>query len=145
MKKLVWGVRAAACLLVAISAFGQTAPPPPPPPEPLNDEMGSLVLRPHKQVTTSSEFHSLKLAQGNDLWYAGGGAFQPWTFGYSGRATEGRTALGNLYDTNLEYRFNRHFTFTGYVGYMQGLTVMKFIYPAGKDARFGLVEMLFKF
>ena len=111
----------------------------------LNDEMGSLVLRPHMQVTTSSEFHSLKLAQGNDLWYAGGGAFQPWTFGYSGRATEGRTALGNLYDTNLEYRFNRHFTFTGYVGYMQGLTVMKFIYPAGKDGRFGLVEMLFKF
>ena len=111
----------------------------------LNDPMGSLVLRPHKQVTTSSEFHSLKLAQGNDLWYAGGGAFQPWTFGYSGRATGGRTALGNLYDTNLEYRLNRHFTFTGYVGYMQGLTVMKFIYPAGKDARFGLVEMLFKF
>ena len=111
----------------------------------LNDGMGSLTLRPHKQITTSSEFHSLKLAQGNDLWYAGGGAFQPWTFGYSGRATGGRTALGNLYDTNLEYRLNRHFTFTGYVGYMQGLTVMKFIYPAGKDARFGLVEMLFKF
>ena len=22
----------------------------------------------------------------NDLWYLGGGAYQPWTFGYTGRA-----------------------------------------------------------
>jgi hypothetical protein len=111
----------------------------------INDEMGSLVLRPLKKVTTSSEFHSLKLSSGNDLWYAGGGAYQPWTFGFSGRATGGATSLGDLWDTNVEYRFNRYFTFTGYLGYLEGMSVMRTIYPAGKDARMGLVEVLFKF
>jgi hypothetical protein len=111
----------------------------------LNDIMGSLVLRPHKQITTSSEFHSLKLSQANDLWYAGGGVFQPWTFGFSGRATNGRASLGNLYDTSIEFRLNRHFTFTGYVGYLQGLAVMESIYPAGKDGRFGYAEVLYRF
>ena len=53
------------------------------------DSFGSLVLRPHPKVTVSSEFHSLRLSNANDLWYSGGGAYQPWTFGYTGRSTSG--------------------------------------------------------
>lgn len=108
------------------------------------DAFGSLILRPHAKITVSSEFHSLRLTSPNDLWYSGGGAYQPWTFGYAGRAVSGRRSLGNLYDTNVEYRANRHATFTGYLGYTQGLAVMKEIYPAGKDGRFGYLEALFK-
>jgi hypothetical protein len=108
------------------------------------DAFGALVLRPHAKVTISSEFHSLRLTNPNDLWYSGGGAYQPWTFGYTGRSTSGRRSLGNLYDTSVEYRPNHHMTFTGYLGYTQGLSVMELIYPADKDGRFGYLEALFR-
>jgi len=104
-----------------------------------------LILRPHPKVTVSSEFHALRLSDPNDLWYAGGGVFQPWTFGYSGRATSGRRSLGNLYDTSVEYRTNRRLTLTGYFGYTQGLAVMEQIYPKGKDGKFGYLEALLRF
>jgi hypothetical protein len=108
------------------------------------DAFGALILRPHAKVTISSEYHSLRLTNPNDLWYAGGGAFQPWTFGYTGRSTSGRRSLGNLYDTSAEYRANRHMTFTAYLGYTQGLAAMQQIYPAGKDGRFGYLEAMFR-
>jgi hypothetical protein len=108
------------------------------------DAFGALILRPHTKVSVSSEFHALRLSNPNDLWYSGGGAFQPWTFGYTGRATSGRRSLGNLYDTSVEYRATRYATFTAYFGYTQGLAVMQQIYPAGKDGRLGYLEALFR-
>ena len=108
------------------------------------DAFGALILRPHAKVTISSEYHSLRLTNPNDLWYSGGGAFQPSTFGYTGRSTSGRRSLGNLYDTSAEYRANRHVTFTAYLGYTQGLAAMRQIYPAGKDGRFGYLEAMFR-
>ncbi len=108
------------------------------------DAFGSLMLRPHSQVTISSEFHSLRLTNANDLWYSGGGAFQPWTFGYNGRATSGKRSLANLYDTSVEYRANRHMTLTAYLGYAQGKAVMQQIYPAGANGQFGYLEALFR-
>jgi hypothetical protein len=109
------------------------------------DAFGALILRPRAKVTVSSEFHSLRLSDANDLWYVGGGVFQPWTFGYTGRNASGRRSLANLYDTNLEYRVNPKLTLTAYVGYAQGLAVMERIYPQGKDARLGYLEMLYRF
>jgi hypothetical protein len=109
------------------------------------DTFAILILRPHAKVTVSSEFHSLRLTDTNDLWYSGGGAFQPWTFGYTGRSTSGKRSLGNLYDTSVEYRVNRKLTLTGYFGYTQGLAVMEQIYPNGKDGKFGYLEGLFRF
>ena len=109
------------------------------------DRFGSLILRPHAKVTVSSEFHALRLSNANDLWYGGGGVFQPWTFGYVGRPTSGRRSLGNLYDTSIEYRATARTTFTGYFGRTQGLAAMEQIYPAGKSGNFGYVEAAFKF
>lgn len=109
------------------------------------DRFGAFILRPHAKITVSSEFHALRLSNPNDLWYSGGGAFQPWTFGYAGRATSGKRSLGNLYDTSLEYRTSRHVTFTGYFGYAQGLAAMEQIYSQGKDGEFGYLEALFRF
>lgn len=109
------------------------------------DGFGILILRPHSKVTVSTEFHALRLSNANDLWYSGGGVFQPWTFGYSGRATSGRRSLGNLYDTGVEYRVNRKLTLSAYMGYTQGLAIMEQIYPNGKDGRFGYLEFLHRF
>ena len=95
------------------------------------DTFGMLILRPHAKVTVSSEFHALRLSNANDLWYAGGGVYQPWTFGYSGRAAGGRGSLANLYDSSVEFRMDRHATFTGYFGYAQGRAAIAAIYPRG--------------
>ncbi len=109
------------------------------------DLLGSLILRPHGPVTVSSEFHSLRLSNAHDLWYSGGGVYQPWTFGYAGRATSGNRSLGNLYDTTVEYRATRKLTLAAYLGYTQGLASMEQIYPQDKDGRFGYLEFLWKF
>ncbi len=109
------------------------------------DRFGILILRPHAKVTVTSEFHALRLSDTNDLWYSGGGLFQPWTFGYSGRATSGKRSLGNLYDTGAEYRVNRRLSLAGYFGYTQGLASLAQIYPAGKDGRFGYLELTQRF
>jgi hypothetical protein len=109
------------------------------------DRYGILQLRPHTKVTISSEFHAIRLTDPNDFWYSGGGAYQPWTFGYTGRATSGKRSLGNLYDTGVEYRMNKRVTLNAYLGYTQGLAVLEQIYPAGKDGKFGYLEGLFRF
>ena len=109
------------------------------------DRYAILLLRPHPKVTVSSEFHSLRLSNANDFWYSGGGAYQPWSFGYTGRATSGRRSLGNLYDTGIDYRLNRQVTLSGYLGYTQGLAALEQIYPHGKDGKFGYLELLYRF
>ena len=109
------------------------------------DRFGILILRPHPKVTVNSEFHSLRLSNVNDFWYSGGGIYQPWTFGYNGRSTSGRSSLGNLYDSSIEYRTNRKLTLTGYFGFTQGLAAMEQIYPKGKDGNFGYLEMMYRF
>jgi Alginate export len=109
------------------------------------DRFGMLILRPHAKVTVSNEFHALRLSNANDLWYSGGGVYQPWTFGYVGRPVSGRRSLGNLYDTSVEYRPNRRLTLTAYFGFTQGLAAMERIYPAGKNGEFGYVEAMYRF
>lgn len=109
------------------------------------DIFGSLTLRPHKDWVFKSEVHGLALADGNDLWYAGGGAFQPWTFGYQGRATGGRTGLGQLYDVSADWNVNRRLAIAGYAGFMHGGEVQKFIYPDGSNGSFGYLELIWKF
>ncbi len=109
------------------------------------DLYGILLLRPNANLTVSSEFHSLRLANRNDLWYSGGGAFQPWTFGYTGRSASAARSLASLYDTQLDYRLNRSVSLTAYLGYAQGLAAMEQIYSKGKDGRFGYLELFYRF
>jgi hypothetical protein len=109
------------------------------------DAFGALIVRPHAKLSISNEFHSLRLADANDLWYSGGGVYQPWSFGYTGRSTSGQRSLGNLYDSSTEYRVSRHLTLTAYFGYTQGLAAMEQIYTQGKDGTFGYLETLIRF
>jgi hypothetical protein len=109
------------------------------------DLFASLILRPHKAVTIRSDARSLRLANRNDLWYLGGGAFQPWTFGYIGRATNGTRSLANLYDVSVDYNPIAQMTLTGYYGFADGRSVAQTIYPNGKNGNFGYLEFLYRF
>lgn len=110
-----------------------------------HDRMAMLILRPHPKVTWSGEYHGLRLTTGNDLWYLGGGAFQPWSFGFPGRATPRSKSLANLYDSSLEVRPRPDLALTFYYGHVQGLSAAAAIYPRGKDANFGYIEALYRF
>ena len=109
------------------------------------DVFGELVLRPVKKVTIRSDIHSLRLANRNDLWYSGGGAFQPWTFGYTGRTSNGQLGLATLCDVSADYAVNAHVAIGTYYGHAAGKLVMQSIYPLGKNANLGFLEMTFKF
>jgi hypothetical protein len=111
------------------------------------DAHGSLTLRPSKVFSIRGEVHALRLASGADLWFQGGGAFQPWSFGYIGRpsgAASGQPGLANLYDVSADWTINPRVSVNLYYGHAQGLRTVESIYR-GKDANLGYVELMYKF
>ncbi|MBM3813344.1 MAG: hypothetical protein FJW20_17100 [Acidimicrobiia bacterium] len=111
-----------------------------------NEDFGTmLMLRPHAKVTFNAEAHALRLANRNDLWYLGGGAFQPWSFGYIGRPSNGARSLANLFDTGVDLRVTPQVTLSGYFGYAIGKSVTAAIYPRDKDGSFGYMELMYRF
>ena len=109
------------------------------------DAFGELVLRPSKAVTARIDVHSLALASSKDLLYNGGGVYQPWTFGYTGRPSYGQSGLATLYDASLDYTVNQHFAFAAYYARAQGKLVLQDIYPKGRNANFGYLEANYRF
>ncbi len=109
------------------------------------DFFGMSTVRPHKAVTIKGEYHALRLADRNDLWYIGGGAFQPWSFGYQARPVGGASSLANLYDVSTDWTVNAHVAATVYYGYAQGRAVTQLIYPRGKNGHLGYLELNYKF
>lgn len=111
----------------------------------MRDAFAELALRPSKKLMLRSDMHSLQLASANDLWYQGGGAFQPWTFGYTGRASNGNASLGNLYDISADYTINRNLAFATYFGHLDGGALPYSIYPKDGNANMGFIELDCKF
>lgn len=109
------------------------------------DFYGSAVFRLPRSFTVRSELHALRLANAQDLWYAGGGAFQSNTFGYTGRASGGARSLANVWDVSLDVPLRYGFSVTTYYGYAWGKSVMASIFPGGTNGQFGYVETNFRF
>lgn len=109
------------------------------------DAFGMLILRPHAKITVTPEFHALHLSNSRDLWYSGGGVFQPWTFGYAGRAAVGGAkSLASLYDFSLEWRARKDVTIAGYLGHATGGDVVKSIYPRGSGGTLAYIEVMWR-
>lgn len=104
----------------------------------------SMFRLPHSFVFRS-ELHALRLADANDLWYSGGGAFQPHTFGYTGRASAGNRSLANVWDVSMDVPLRYGFSLTTYYAHAWGKSVVESIYPSGANAQFGYVETNFTF
>jgi hypothetical protein len=110
-----------------------------------SDAFAELILRPSKTVTVRTDVHALRLADANDLWYQGGGAFQASTFGYAGRPSGGHADLATLGDVSGDVAINRHVSVGAYFSYAAGQAVTQSIYTGATAARFGYVEMLLRF
>ncbi|HWQ56113.1 MAG TPA: alginate export family protein [Bryobacteraceae bacterium] len=105
----------------------------------------SGILRPHRTVTIKSEARFLTLASRDDLWYLGGGAFQPDSFGFVGRPSQAFRGLANLYDVSIDWQASSAILVTGYVGHARGRGVVRAIYPEGTDATLGCLELVYRF
>jgi len=111
-----------------------------------NTDVSALVLlRPGPKLALRSEAHALWLTSRQDLWYQGGGAFQPRTFGYSGRPGGGNRGLGNLWDISADYQFSPQWALGFYYAHVWGKGVMRSIYPNGPNSNFGYTELLYRF
>jgi hypothetical protein len=108
------------------------------------DVFGELTLKPMKSLAVRADVHALRLADVNDLWYSGGGAFQPATFGYSGRPSNGSAGLARLYDISGDYALNPRVSLGMYFGYANGGSVASAIYASG-GARLAYGELLYRF
>ena len=109
------------------------------------DFYGSAVFRLPRSFAIRSELHALRLANSQDLWYGGGGAFQSNTFGYTSRPSSGARSLANVWDVSLDVPLKYGFSITTYYGYAWGKSVVEKIFPAGPNAQFGYVETNFRF
>jgi hypothetical protein len=109
------------------------------------DFYGSAAFRLPRAVAVRSELHALRLANAADLWYAGGGAFQSNTFGYTGRATGGARSLANVWDLSVDIPLRYGFSVTPYYARAWGKAAISRIFPAGTTAQFGYVETTYRF
>ena len=109
------------------------------------DAFSEVMLRPTKQLTIRSDVHGLWLSNKNDLWYSGGGAFQPSSFGFNGRPSNGGKSLATLYDISGDYKWKYGFSFCLYFGYAVGGDVIKKIYPTNSNGALGYSELNYRF
>jgi TorA maturation chaperone TorD len=114
----------------------------------LEDVFGELRIRPLEKLTLRGDVRHLRLSSRQDLWYAGGGAFQEQTFGYLGRPANSQAGLGTLFDFSLDFAATPTTTLTFYAGGVRGGAVQAAIYPAGGNspaARFLYLELIQRF
>jgi alginate export protein len=109
------------------------------------DVYGTLNLRPVSKLSLRSEAHALRLASASDLWYLGGGAFQPRSFGYTGRPSNGNRGLANVWDISADYQVTRSFSATLYYGRAWGKGVVAAIYPKDANGQYVFLETNFHF
>lgn len=109
-----------------------------------SDAFGEVALSPWRKIGVRGSVHAIRLASPDDLWYQGGGAFQPSTFGYAGRTSNLHTPLSTLTDASADVTLSSRVTLSGYLAYAAGRAVTDAIYGIG-GARFGYVELIVRF
>jgi Alginate export len=109
------------------------------------DFYGTLNLHPSRKLMLRSEAHALRLARAADLWYLGGGAFQPQTFGYTGRPSNGSRSLANVWDVSADYQITPWFSTTLYYAHAWGKSVIAGVYPNSRTGQLAYLETNLRF
>jgi hypothetical protein len=103
-----------------------------------------LVWKPHPRIGLRADVRWLRLAEGDDLLYAGGGATSDGVFGYTGTATGGRKSLGVLADVTLAVQLTRQLGVQLYWGHVFGGSGLEHAYHDG-DADYAFAELSLAF
>ncbi len=109
------------------------------------DLYATFNVKPVSKLGLRSEVHTLRLASSSDFWYSGGGAFQPKTFGFTGRPSNTNRGLANVWDMSADYQFTHSFAATLYYGHAWGKGVISAIYPKDANGQLIFLETNFHF
>jgi hypothetical protein len=108
------------------------------------DLFAELILHPSKKLAVRADVHRLRLSNANDLFYAGGGAFQDNSFGYAGRPSGGDKNLATLFDISLDYNLSPQSSLGLYLSHTRGGSVIRNIYN-GDTLNYAYLEWTQKF
>lgn len=108
------------------------------------DEFVQVIDRPSKKLELRSDLHFLQLTASGDLWYQGGGAFDSHVFGYTGRPSGGRNSFASTADISSDYQLTPALALNLYYSHSFRRSVIAADYPAGHDANFGYLELVYK-
>jgi hypothetical protein len=108
------------------------------------DGFVQLMDKPTKKLALRSDVHWLKLTQGNDFWYQGGGAYDNKVFGFTGRPGNGVTPFASVWDVSADYQATKSLAVNFYYARSWGKEVISLIYPQNKNEQFGYVEMVYR-
>ncbi len=109
-----------------------------------SDAFLELLLRPHECVLVRTDVHWLRVTEGRDLWYSGGGATSNTFFGYAGSPANGRHGLATLADVSVTVTLHERLTLEAYYGHAFGRTVVGQTF-AGRGADYGFLEATFSY
>lgn len=107
------------------------------------DGFVQIVDRPAKRLELRADIHWLRLSASQDLWYSGGGAFDNKVFGYVGRTSNGHASLASVADISSDLQATKNLAVNFYYAYASGKSVVTTIYPVGRNAQFGYVELVY--
>ncbi|MGC1784613.1 MAG: alginate export family protein [Acidobacteriaceae bacterium] len=108
------------------------------------DRFVQVIDTPAKHLILRSDVHGLQLTSNNDLWYQGGGAFDNKVFGYTGRPSNGHSSFATTADLSADWQTTRSIGVNFYYARAWGKSVISAIYPAGENAQFGYVELVYR-
>lgn len=100
-----------------------------------------VMAKPHPKWSVRADAHFLQLSSSSDLWYQGGGAFQPNSFGYAGRPSGGSRDFASVYDLSFDYQASPLWSATLYGALANDRGVIRSIYPQGADGGFVYAEV----
>ena len=106
----------------------------------LEDLSASLTVRPGSRATVRTDVRRLRLSNGADGWYVGGGAFAKDDFGFAIRPSNRFQNLATLVDLSLDVRVTSRWMIGAYGAHAKAGGVVEAIYPAKPGSWYGYLE-----
>jgi hypothetical protein len=104
------------------------------------DVMAQLIARPLAKLMTRLDFHWLRVTEGRDLLYFGGGATKRDFFGYGGSPAGGAHETAYVVELTLAYTVSRNVELQAYCGHAFGQRVVSKGFPRDRDLTYGFIE-----
>ncbi len=108
------------------------------------DQFVQWMDKPTKKLDIRTDLHFLQLTSNTDLWYQGGGAYDNKVFGVVGRPANLHSSFSSVFDASADYQLTTGIALTAYYSHAWGKSVVAAIYPVGKTAQYGFLEMTYK-
>jgi len=89
------------------------------------DTFAQLLLQPHRSLGVRTEFHWLRVVEGKDFLYFGGGATKDDFFGFGGVPANGERQIGYLADISFTWKPTDLLTVYAYYGHAFGGDVIR--------------------